>query len=1175
MTRQERLKFCKTCQNKKFDFNKGILCSLTNDFANFEDSCPDFQLDEKIQSLENYKTEQDNNQRVAVEKKRKKKERKKRERKIKREPEKIRKPDIILILSLSLINLFIIRLIAYTSFSYVNKTGSLIILFSTFTIVVLADIFKNREKGPIRFRGTLKFRLILAVFIALFYSLYDLAIPFTDNSFFLTLIFTYIFTFILSLLSYVFTIPFGLIFIDNTGANRKNINYFLVGSIILFSLIAFLENGLFIKRQEVQWEPDRIVSRDNFNGYPNFLTPYSAAIYSNFTYQFNEADPNSIEVKTLMYPHYSWIKSKHGNSDYLYRHEQYHFNISEIHARKFKKAIYSLNSTPQNIFGINAVYKSILAGSYMMQDRYDRDCNHSLLIERQKDWEFLVDSILVELAYYEGEVPDPKKTEEKYKPYYRHITIDGQEEILGRYPISRETALKSKHYRFETHAGKTTSIRFFDRNKPAIDDFIGVSEIRILREGNKEERFFFDENGQQTKDFAGVYRYSYERKRNHLFILCLDARGNQMENIFGTSSIICELDFNGRKKSERYYDLQNQRIMDGRGFILGTFKYDANGNLTEVANYSDRLQLCNGFDGIAVSRYFYDEMNNMVARENYDQDYLPATDFNGIAKLVFRYDKNGYRIMTQQLNENMIPVIQNSWAPLSYYNYDNFGNVVEAKLFGQNRNLYINEKGIGHIVRTCDSLGRTIEEMNYDAYGKLLNDKNSTCKTLYCYNQDNVIEKEIRYKNDSSEVLIHHQTSEYFYNEDNSLREKITYDEEAGPYEPDSIAATKYIYDDQERLIKALYLNINEELVENENGVAIFEYTYNNNGLRTSVRLFNSSGNPQIGEKGVESIRWEYYQFGQHKSKKFFKVNGTKAENSEGVHAYYYSYDEFGNEKTMECFDSMNKPTSEKSTGIHYYLYEYDENNLRISTIAKNTLGEKSNSKEGYCIKKMIYDEKYRLKKITYFDFNNQPVNIKHGYHSENRILDLNGNIIATIYRDTNDDLAADHEGYAIYNKIYNRNGEIVKEKCFTASESNIDSIEYGKFYHAIAGVMSTEKLNHLPFNLISDVRTTHYDNGQMESQGFYEKGKLQGIHKTWYPSGHIKEEIEYHDGKRHGLTVSYYPNGIKYRELLYDNNQLVKVSEITWHENGKIRSKYVRGKQKYWDKKGRWVQSI
>ena len=46
MTREERLKFCSVCKNRKVNYQKGLMCSLTDDFAAFEGECKDYVLDE-------------------------------------------------------------------------------------------------------------------------------------------------------------------------------------------------------------------------------------------------------------------------------------------------------------------------------------------------------------------------------------------------------------------------------------------------------------------------------------------------------------------------------------------------------------------------------------------------------------------------------------------------------------------------------------------------------------------------------------------------------------------------------------------------------------------------------------------------------------------------------------------------------------------------------------------------------------------------------------------------------------------------------------------------------------------------------------------------------------------------------------------------------------------------
>lgn len=48
MTREEQVKFCKVCLNRKFVSAQGLICNLTNQKADFQFECVNFQLDEPL-----------------------------------------------------------------------------------------------------------------------------------------------------------------------------------------------------------------------------------------------------------------------------------------------------------------------------------------------------------------------------------------------------------------------------------------------------------------------------------------------------------------------------------------------------------------------------------------------------------------------------------------------------------------------------------------------------------------------------------------------------------------------------------------------------------------------------------------------------------------------------------------------------------------------------------------------------------------------------------------------------------------------------------------------------------------------------------------------------------------------------------------------------------------------
>jgi hypothetical protein len=48
MTREQHLKFCKKCVNRRLDMQVGLLCNLTGEMANFKNECKSFKLDEYL-----------------------------------------------------------------------------------------------------------------------------------------------------------------------------------------------------------------------------------------------------------------------------------------------------------------------------------------------------------------------------------------------------------------------------------------------------------------------------------------------------------------------------------------------------------------------------------------------------------------------------------------------------------------------------------------------------------------------------------------------------------------------------------------------------------------------------------------------------------------------------------------------------------------------------------------------------------------------------------------------------------------------------------------------------------------------------------------------------------------------------------------------------------------------
>lgn len=84
-------------------------------------------------------------------------------------------------------------------------------------------------------------------------------------------------------------------------------------------------------------------------------------------------------------------------TDYILAHEQAHFDITEIHARKLYQALYEYEFNPATFkTDIAAIYNRVVKGKEDMQGTYDGETDHSRNKKRQTEWLQTIDAQLSE-----------------------------------------------------------------------------------------------------------------------------------------------------------------------------------------------------------------------------------------------------------------------------------------------------------------------------------------------------------------------------------------------------------------------------------------------------------------------------------------------------------------------------------------------------------------------------------------------------------------------------------------------------------------------------------------------------------------------------------------------------------------------------------------------------------
>jgi len=194
MTRQERLEYCKICNNKSFSPNRGIICAITDNVATFEHTCQSFLLDEKIKSLQEYQKRQGTYIDKVVEK---------------RIPEKITSDDMYLLTGFALINTFCLQIARLMD---IARSGNWHIALLVLTFASLALLLRKKEKRHYAILGDMKFKTIYSIILTLINYIYLLLVSHSHQNIIGMTIWLLIVSFILSVISVLLVKPINFVY---------------------------------------------------------------------------------------------------------------------------------------------------------------------------------------------------------------------------------------------------------------------------------------------------------------------------------------------------------------------------------------------------------------------------------------------------------------------------------------------------------------------------------------------------------------------------------------------------------------------------------------------------------------------------------------------------------------------------------------------------------------------------------------------------------------------------------------------------------------------------------------------------------------------------------------------------------------------------------------------------
>lgn len=813
-------------------------------------------------------------------------------------------------------------------------------------------------------------------------------------------------------------------------------HHILISAVVLACLILLAYSKKTEITKTIRWS-ERLLSWEDFPVIDAIAGDYHAMVYSEIQFEGNRED-QSLRIYAQMIPHKSGrvIKEK-TETDQLLIHEQNHFNITEYHARLFRKEAITIGKDKLTNKDLQHLGKKYLAKIAIMQDRYDNESKHNTEWPEQRYWELNIAGLLRETAYYTNEnLYSYQEFLGSSTPWYREVYTTLEGELLTSYP----EMIKNSRYGEIYHVAKkqdSTIVKFYRNGKPTNGGYFEAAlciitfpndTTRVVTLFDTENKPFSNDNEAHTtrtvKDTKVNYTRTYydttgkQTSREGVFTqkrIWNDSEKSMYSSYYNENGTAVmrhgafnELRIMGANKVTNkisYFDSAGKPVRDK--YFVSSYEYEIDDNLmiTGVKKFDVDGKLVIALDGYSV-KFEYDERGNVKSEAYFDTLGNKVADINGIHKYVYTFDLYGYCTDMRKFNVRELPAKGS----------DDFHQLV---------NVY-------------DTLGRvTFSAKYYPDYVLMFTD-NKSGASVYEFEGDSII----KVKN----------VDVYGTEEVNDL----------------GIFLTKQFLNDKKEVLTEQYFDTKGTWAKTEDGVVSYTYKYDERGNQIEMTAFDSLGKPKAWQEDVATSRWEYDKNNNRIKTTYFTVENELANALQNTTYNGFKYDDnhnllertnydkdmnpilfdgafrincilnhFGKDSIVTNYDVNNKITT---AGIIKYYYNpqgiltservYNPNNQP----ALNALG----------VHKTVYnhDKFDRYLGFTYYGRNGERVNSIEGFSSMEIKLTLSGFVHNYAYYDNHKSPIIGPDGFHRIENFYNDMDEVVRTSTYGTNKKLLNNVE-------------------------------------------------------------------------------------------------------------------------------------
>ncbi|WP_010520716.1 DUF922 domain-containing protein [Aquimarina agarivorans] len=174
--------------------------------------------------------------------------------------------------------------------------------------------------------------------------------------------------------------------------------------LLFFSIQLVAQNNENSTKKRVTYSQQPKLTWESFKGFMPSNTDFAASVNTGIGFKWSySTNQNKIdlqyEVESYVQPYFSWVDENEKDVELL-KHEQLHFDITELFARKFRKRLDEYEFGRNIRKAMQKIHGDIEFERIQMQEAYDSETAHSKNEEQQLIWELKIAKLLKDFEAY-------------------------------------------------------------------------------------------------------------------------------------------------------------------------------------------------------------------------------------------------------------------------------------------------------------------------------------------------------------------------------------------------------------------------------------------------------------------------------------------------------------------------------------------------------------------------------------------------------------------------------------------------------------------------------------------------------------------------------------------------------------------------------------------------------